>query len=195
MRFVIMADGKGMRWNNYLGIPKHLAKVDGEKIISRTVRLLKKLAGDSGEIIVTSHDPRYEFPGSVRHEPLDNHYEIDRFTEELIVDDMVFLYGDTYYSKDALRKIVSADTDSLMFFGDAKSIVAIKVKDSEVFGLHKNRVKQDYLNGKIKKCKGWQVYQSFEGQDMTAPPVIKDHFIIIDDETKNINTPDDYEEL
>ena len=195
MRFVIMADGKGMRWNNYLGIPKHLAKVDGEKIISRTVRLLRKLVSADDEIIITSHDPRYEFNGSKRHEPLDNRYEIDRFTEELIVDDMVFLYGDTYYSKDALKRIVRTEIDTMLFFGDVKSIVAIKVRDSELFREHKDNVKEAYLAGNIKNCKGWQVYQSFMGQDMNESPVIKSNYIMIEDETKNINTPDDYEEV
>lgn len=195
MRFVIMADGKGMRWNNYLDIPKHLAKVDGEKIISRTVRLLRKMIGECDEIIITSHDPRYEFLGSKRHEPLNNHYEIDRFTEELIVDDMVFLYGDTYYTKDALKKIVRAEPEGLLFFGDVKSIIAIKVRDSKLFSAHKNNVKDSYLAGKIRKCKGWQVYQSFQGQDMNEMPVIQNDFVLIEDETKNINTPDDYEEI
>lgn len=190
-----MADGKGMRWNNYLGIPKHLAKVDGEKIISRTVRLLRKLVSADDEIIITSHDPRYEFNGSKRHEPLDNRYEIDRFTEELIVDDMVFLYGDTYYSKDALKRIVRTEIDTMLFFGDVKSIVAIKVRDSELFREHKDNVKEAYLAGNIKNCKGWQVYQSFMGQDMNESPVIKSNYIMIEDETKNINTPDDYEEV
>ena len=32
MRFVIMADGKGSRWNNYMGIPKHLIEIDGESL-------------------------------------------------------------------------------------------------------------------------------------------------------------------
>lgn len=72
-----MADGKGMRWNNYLGIPKRLAQIDDEKIISRIVRQLDKICSGDWEIIITSHDSRYEFEGSVRYEPLNNHYEID----------------------------------------------------------------------------------------------------------------------
>lgn len=188
-----MADGKGTRWNNYLGIPKHLAQIDDEKIISRTVRLLDKICGGDREIIITSHDLRYEFEGSIRYEPINNHYEIDRFTEELITDDMIFLYGDTYYTEKALREIISVQTDSILFFGDTDSIVAVKIKNSELFRKHKNNVKDMYLSGSITECKGWQVYQSFTAQDMTKPPAIKDKFVVIRDRTQNINTPDDYE--
>ena len=35
-----IADGDGTRWGNYLGVPKHLAPVDGVPILYRTVRLL-----------------------------------------------------------------------------------------------------------------------------------------------------------
>ena len=40
-KIVIMADGKGMRWNNYMGIPKHFAVVKGEELISRIIRLIR----------------------------------------------------------------------------------------------------------------------------------------------------------
>ena len=117
MKYVVMADGKGTRWNNYMNIPKHLVKVDGETIIGRTVRLLNEY-DDSAEVIVTSHDPRYEFEGATRYEPINNVLEIDRFTYELIENNMCFLYGDTYYTEDAIKSIVNTKTDELLFFGN-----------------------------------------------------------------------------
>ena len=42
MKYIIMADGKGKRWNYYNDIPKHLIEIDGETLLERTVRLLKK---------------------------------------------------------------------------------------------------------------------------------------------------------
>ena len=32
MKYIIMADGSGTRWNNYGNIPKHLLKIDGETL-------------------------------------------------------------------------------------------------------------------------------------------------------------------
>lgn len=196
MRIVIMADGAGSRWENHLGIPKHFAQIKGEPVIERTVRLLKKLAQKSElEIIVTSHDRRYEFDGCIRYEPQNNIYEIDRFTEELIGDDMCFLYGDTYYSEASIELIMKTKPKDLLFFGNHKSIVAIRIGDSKLFRAHVGRVKLHYLNGNVEKCAGWQVYRSFTGQAFSGKLKIKDKFVFVDDMTQDIDTPMDYDEI
>lgn len=195
MRFVIMADGKGTRWDNYMGIPKHLAKVNGEPILGRTVRLLNEMTEGKAEVIVTSHDERYEFEGSRRHEPLDNNLEIDRFTRELIEDDTCFLYGDTYYTEDALSAIINMEADDMLFFGNNKSIVAVKIKDAKLFEHHVQTVRDLYLAGKIERCVGWQVYQSVTGQDFTNKAVPAEKFIVLGNETTDFNTPEEYREI
>ena len=191
MKYIIMADGKGSRWNNYKNIPKHLVEIEGEVIIARTVRLLNEYDKAAG-VIITSHDKRYEFEGSTRYEPKNNVLEIDRFTYELIEDDICFLYGDTYYTEDAILKIINTDTDELLFFGNDKSIVAIKVKDSDIFKKHIDNVKKLYLEKKIKNCKGWQVYQSYQNLEFDKKQ-IGDQFVVVDEKTIDYNTPEDYE--
>lgn len=188
-----MADGKGTRWNNYMNIPKHLIKVDGETIIGRVVRLLNKY-DSAANVIVTSHDPRYEFDGATRYEPINNLLEIDRFTYELIEDNMCFLYGDTYYTEDAIKSIIDSKADDLLFFGNDKSIVAIKVIDSKLFKRNIDRVKQLYLDGKINSCKGWQVYQSYQNLEFDKKS-IADKFVVVDNKTIDYNTPEEYEKL
>ena len=190
MKYIIMADGKGVRWHNYNDIPKHFAIVNGEPIIVRTVRLLNEM--DKGcSVIITSHDERYEIEGAVRYEPQNNVLEIDRFTEELIEDDICFLYGDTYYSEEALRKIIGTDTEDIIFFGNHKSIVAIKVRDGSLFREHVHRVRELFLEGKIEKCIGWQVYQSFTGLPFEGKTIGKS-FEILSDDTEDFNTPEEY---
>jgi len=190
-----MADGKGTRWDNYMGIPKHLAKVDGEPILGRTVRLLNEMTQEQAEVIVTSHDERYEFEGSRRHEPLDNKLEIDRFTAELIKDDTCFLYGDTYYTEDALSSIIKTETEDIMFFGNTKSIVAVKIKDSQLFKRHVDNVKNLFLAGKIDRCVGWQVYQSFTGQDFANKAKPAEKFVLLGEKTTDFNTPEEYKKI
>ena len=194
MRFVIMADGQGTRWNNYMGVPKHLALVDGEPVIGRTVRLLREVADDP-EVIITSHDERYEFPGAVRHEPENNIYEIDRFTAELVCDDMCFLYGDTVYDKDVLADIAASETDDILFYGNRKSVVAVRIGNAEFFRKHFDRVRNLFIEGEIDKCKGWQIYQSVTGQNLTERPVIGDRFKVVDERTTDINTPEEYKNI
>lgn len=191
-RIVIMADGKGMRWKNYMGIPKHFAQVKGEELIARTVRILHgEIPGV--EIIVTSHDERYEFPGSRRYEPLNNIYEIDRFTRELITENMCFLYGDTFYTEEAIRKIIDEEPEDILFFGNETSIVAVKIRDAALFREQVEKVRRLYLNEKIRRCAGWEVYRLFTGQAMEGDVDLTDRFVFIDDETRDVDTPDDYE--
>lgn len=191
MKYIIMADGKGTRWNNYQDIPKHFIKVEGETLLARTVRLLRSFDLNC-QIIITSHDPRYEIEGAVRHEPQNNVLEIDRFTRELIEEDVCFLYGDTYYSKSAIQSIVGTKTEDLMFFGNERSIVAVKVKDAELFKYHVDRVRNLFLQGKIKKCIGWQVYQSFMGLSFDEKK-IAGNYIYMEDGTRDFNSPEDLE--
>lgn len=190
MKYIIMADGKGTRWNNYHNIPKHLIEIDGETLLARTVRLLRENDARA-DIVITSHDPRYEVPGARRYEPQNNHLEIDRFTEELIADDVCFLYGDTFYSESVIKKIADTPAEKLLFFGNERSIVAIKVADGALFRQHVDRVRALFLAGKIEKCIGWQVYQSFEGLPFGEKTIAAD-YILIQDGTEDFNSPADY---
>ena len=190
MKYIIMADWKGARWNNYHNIPKHLIEIDGETLLTRTVRLLRENDARA-DIVITSHDPRYEVPGARRYEPQNNHLEIDRFTEELIADDVCFLYGDTFYSESVIQKIADTPAEKLLFFGNERSIVAIKVADGALFRQHVDRVRALFLAGKIEKCIGWQVYQSFEGLPFGEKTIAAD-YILIQDGTEDFNSPADY---
>jgi len=189
MKYIIMADGKGTRWQNYNDIPKHFIEIGGETLLARTVRLLNE-GDEAADVIITSHDPRYEVPGARRYEPLNNHLEIDRFTEELIGDDVCFLYGDTYYSQEAMDTILKTETEDMIFFGNERSIVAIKVKDGALFRNHVDNVRRLFLEGKIEKCIGWQVYQSFTGLPF-GEKKIGPSYIVLEDGTEDFNSPED----
>ncbi len=192
MKYIIMADGKGNRWNNYNDIPKHFIKIGEETLLERTVRLIKERLPES-EVFITSHDARYEVEGATRYEPKNNVLEIDRFTEELIEDDICFLYGDTFYSEEAMDAITREEVEDILFFGNEKSIVAIKVRDGELFRQHVGHVRQLFLQKEIETCKGWQVYQSFIGLPYTEKQ-IAEKYIYIKDQTRDFNSPKDLEE-
>ena len=143
MKYIIMADGKGTRWQNYNDIPKHFIEIGGETLLARTVRLLNE-GDEAADVIITSHDPRYEVPGARRYEPLNNHLEIDRFTEELIGDDVCFLYGDTYYSQEAMDTILKTETEDMIFFGndhsDCGSVTYLNAPDKRVMYVDFRRI-------------------------------------------------------
>ncbi|MBE5905783.1 MAG: hypothetical protein E7277_03170 [Lachnospiraceae bacterium] len=192
MRYIIMADGKGNRWNNFHDMPKHFIKFGDETLLERTVRLIHEREKEA-TVYITSHDPRYEVKGATRYEPLNNVLEIDRFTEELIDDNVCFLYGDTFYSEEAMDFIVSTQVSDILFFGNERSIVAIKVKDGRLFKQHVDYVRQLFTYGEIDTCKGWQVYQSFVGLPYNKKQ-IGEKYIYIKDQTRDFNTPSDLKE-
>lgn len=193
MKYIIMADGRGARWNNHQGLPKHLIEIDGETLLQRTVRLLHEL-DPRCEVLITSHDPRYEVEGAVRYEPENNRLEIDRFTYELIQPHICFLYGDTFYSEAALRQIIQTPADSLLFFGNARTIFAVKVEDASLMKFHIDRVKARFQAGEIHECKGWQVYQSHAGLPF-GDKTITDSYVVVEDRTRDFNSPQDLEQF
>ena len=187
MKYVIMADGKGTRWNNYNNHSKHLCVINGETIIGRTVRLLREK--NIQDIIITSHNPKMEFEGAIRYEPLANNEEIDRFTYEFLDEEITFLYGDTYYAEDALDTIISTDTDDMLFFGTSTSIVGVKVKNHQRFKHYIDYIKQNNIVGK-----GWTVYQLSNGLPLGSKEP-RENLIMVSEETIDIDSPEEYMEL
>ncbi len=195
MKYIIMADGKETRWSSPDNLPKHLVKIKEETLLNRTIRLIKKY-DDNAEIIITSHDKRYDNEYATRYEPKNNELEIDRFTEELIEDNICFLYGDTYYTDTSIQRIIneSLNIGEIDFFGNEKSIVAIKVYDSNLFTFHVKRVRSLYIKGVIKRCIGWQVYASYNKSSFDNKK-IGNNFILLDNDTTDFNEYDEYLEM
>ena len=194
MRYVIMADGKGSRWNNYMGHGKHDIRIGGETLLERTVRLVHE-HDSTAEVIITSHNEAVNIDGAVRYEPKNNVLEIDRFTAELIGDDMCFLYGDVYYSEEAVKAIVgSADKQPLLFVGSKTSICAVLIKDGALFKSLYEKIRSMFLEGAIAECKGWQVYHLYAGLPLESRE-IGSGYLITDSFTRDFNSPDDYNEF
>lgn len=186
MKYIIMADGKGSRWNNYNNIIKPLIEINGETIIGRTVRLLNELDPNS-EVIITSRNEKLDIEGSTRYVPKNNNEEIDRFTYELLTDNICFLYGDTYYTEDSILEIIQNKNDSLLFFGNDKKIFAVKVFDSRILKDIINKIKEENKND---FSPGIMVFHEFVR--MQGESNLNNLFINIDDKTADFNYPDDY---
>lgn len=186
-----MADGKGSRWNDFMGHKKHDISVSGETLLERTVRLVHKF-DNTAEVIITSHDTSVNVPGASRYEPKNNVLEIDRFTAELIGDDMCFLYGDVLYSEDAIKTVIAhRGQRPLLFFGSEKSICAVLIGDGELFRSLYLEARRRFVEGEIAECKGWQVYHLYAGLPLFGRG-IGESFVILDSFTRDFNTPEDY---
>ena len=187
--YIIMCAGKGTRWNNYMGVPKHLIEINGETLLGRTTRILNE---NKIKYLITSEDDRYKKYGKVI--PQSHHdCEVDRF-EPFIDDEVVYLYGDVYYTNEALNTIINTPTDDILFFGSDQEIFAVKIKNRKLFYRHKDKVKHLFLKGKINRSIGWEVYRSLNNIPFNEHK-ITDRYILIQDETDDIDYPSDYEKF
>ncbi len=191
MKYVIMAAGKGTRWNDYLGVPKHLVEINGETLLGRTTRLLKE--NGINDYVITSEDSRYAQYGPIAAQT-SNDCEIDRFEESLVQDSVCYLYGDVYYTEEAIKTIINTDTKDIQYFGSKYEIFAIKINQSFIqsFFNIKNIIKQKYLSGEINRCIGWETYRYLHNIPFDEH-IITDHYTYILDGTDDIDYPDDYE--
>lgn len=185
MKYIIMCAGKGIRWNNYLGVPKHLIEINGETLLGRTTRILKE---HNIDYIITGNDERYAKYGKLIPQSK-NDCEVDRFEE--MTEEVCYLYGDVYYTDEALETIINTPVKDILFFGSMVEIFAIKVKDKNKFYHHKNKVKKLYLNKKIDRCIGWEVYRSMHGIPFNEHH-ITERYVLIEDDTDDIDYPEDY---
>ena len=188
MLYVIMAAGNGKRWNNYKGIPKHLVEINGETLLGRTTRLLKENGID---YIITGSDKRYAKYGKLIPQSC-NECEIDRY--EPFNEPVCYLYGDVYYTKKAIKTIIETDTDNIHFFGSDCEIFAVKVNNIDKFFILKMLVKNLYMQGKIDRCIGWEIYKAMHGIPLKEHYITDDYTYILDG-TDDIDFPEDYEKF
>lgn len=208
MKYIILSDGTP----NGFEIPRQLSVINDEPIISRTIRLLKENGVE--DIMITSHDERFDNLGVERYEPKFNDWDynnktgywLSAFPIELLNEPVCFLFGDVYYSKNAIRTIVETETKSNLLFctynnQDSKYIkrhdepLAYKVVDYIMFKEHIERVK-------ILKDKGlchrepivWELYRSLNGLDINKH-IMTSNYIAINDESCDIDSVNDIMKL
>lgn len=207
VKYIILADSS-------VGFetPRQLSVVCGEPIIKRTIRLLKE--NGIKDILITSHDKRFDNLGVERYEPKHNDwnaekktgYWLNAFPIELLNEPICFLFGDVYYSENAIKTIIKTPTKTTLFFcsydnKDKKYIkhhdepLAYKVQDYKLFKKHIEIVKE--LKDKGECCREpivWELYRSINGQNINIHEMTK-NYIAINDESCDIDTIEDIKSL
>lgn len=165
------------RWNNYLNITKQEIVIDGDNLLERMARQIKKFDKDA-KIIISSHNPNHKVDGCMLYasEAEDTYKRM--YLYEKINEPTVFLYGDTYYEDNVIETIVNTSIEKVMFYGNENAIIAIKVNDYDLF-----KKKLNIYNGTK------TLLHEFEEYD------INKLFVNVGYDFKNINTSDDYQSL
>lgn len=215
MRAIILAAGEASRWGNYLGVPKHLVPVGGEPVLHRTVRLLREARPGLDIVIVARPEDldRYLVPGAMTVEAdLDPaRFDADKFLSSRRYwnwqGETVLLYGDAFYTRDAIATILSTTPDDgfLLFarFGPS-AITGAKWAEPFAFRLrgevHRrfeeagDELIRQYRTRKLHRIGGWEFYASLTGADLSMPGEFAGHGVWIDDWTEDFDYPQDFDE-
>ena len=171
MKYIIMCGG------TYGAYPKQLLYVMGERLVCRTIRLLKAYGIEQGNIFISSNDERFNGFGVDRlkhkNDFVYGHEENHRWLEAFfpMIEPVCYIYGDVYFSEDAIRQIVQTETDCVEFFASAPPFAdkymkiwaepfAFKVQNPKFFFEKIEECHKYDLEGKFhREAVSWELWQ------------------------------------
>ena len=204
-KYILMCGGNYMAWEK----PRPLTEINGEPIITRTIRLLKECGID--DIAISSNDPIFEQFGVpvLRHQ---NGYTATmtqitggHWCECFYPTDkpVCYIFGDVVFSPEAIKTIVDTDTDDIEFFASAPPFAKeYKKAWAEPFALKVRNT--EHLKSAISLCKlyeaqglfdrkpiMWELWQVIKGAPLNR--IDYTNYIPINDYTCDIDCADDAE--
>ena len=206
MRYSIMCGGDYKRFDK----PKQLTEINGEMLLTRTIRLLRE-AG-VGDIAISANDERFEQfglpvlhhenPWTVRgNEDVDG-YWVDCFYP--MDEPACYIFGDVYFSPMAIRTIVDTQVSSIMLFGSKRPFApeypkpyrepfAYKVQDQKRFRKAIRKVRRLHQRGAFTRHPiAWNLWSVICGTDLNH---VNRKYYGVNDYTCDIDTPEDIQKL
>ena len=180
MRYIIMCGGKYL--DDWMIRPKHLLKILGEPIICRTIRLLRAYGVD--DIAISSNNPAFDWLGVpvLKH---NNDYVYGEEEEKRwlkafypMSEPVCYIFGDVYFSEDAIRQIVQTETECVEFFASAPPFAdeymktwaepfAFKVQNPKFFFEKIEECHKYDLEGKFhREAVSWELWQVIKGTEL-----------------------------
>lgn len=164
-RVLILAAGSGTRWGDYRGVPKHLVEIEGEVLLERTVRQFKRYSSD---VIVVGPDERYALGAEVYTPTAQFGNEMDKFASsfEMWSDDRTILvYGDVYFTDEAVATIMADDSDWKYFCRSTPSEITGK-NCKEIFAIGVTGARAEWMKDAITRLMavetstgGWTLFR------------------------------------
>ena len=209
MDYIIMCGG----FYDTFKEPKQLSIINGERLIERTIRLLRE--NGVYNIYISTNNPAFDYLWDIPKLKHINSYEYKNkkihgyWLDAYYPTDKpcVYLHGDVYYSEQAIKKIVNYQTKVNTFIGN--EIARNKehknwgepfgwiVVDQESFrkGIDKTKQLQDL--GKLERgyAISWELYRVLNGLDPNKQYINDETYLSINDETIDIDAPWQIEEI
>lgn len=206
MKYIVMCGGTYPNWET----PKQLLTFMGEKIIERTLRLLRENGVD--DVSISSNNPLFEQFGVpvLRHE---NSYTSAKYNEcsgfwcECFFptdEPTCYIFGDVIYSPRAIKTIVEYEGDGIMFFGSAPPFApeypkpwiepfAFKVWDTDRLHRAVGEVKELRRRGRFaREPIAWETWNVISrGPDGDVNWIDYNSYVHINDYTCDIDKPEE----
>ena len=207
MKYCIMCGGV-YGWSR----PRQLTEINGERIVDRTMRLLMEEGILNKDIMICVSPGTREWFKDYYATVLnvDNDYNpaaghMDWVNGFMKTDHHVcYLFGDVYYSPDAIHKIVETETSDIAFFASAPPFsenyikpyaepFAFKVVDTSHFFASVEMVKDLDRKGQFARIPiAWELWQVIKGTELNR---IITNYEVINDYTCDVDYEGDIEKL
>jgi len=140
MRVIIPCGGDGQRWGNYTGVPKQLTFIEGEILLERTIKQCRQYTND---IWIIAQDQQIEELANKLNvnvtAGIQEHVNaIDKVlcsTNLWTKHYTTILFGDTYFTDEALTKIFQINKHDPIFYGRFKNSEFTGKKGWEIYGM------------------------------------------------------------
>ena len=189
--------------------PRSLFRINGETLVRRTIRLLRK-AGVT-DIAISSTNPIYKklrVP-VLKHR---NNYKPDKNGKYYwlkcfypIDEPVCYIFGDVYFSPRAIKTIVNTETDDIEFFASAPPFspeytkpyaepFAFKVVNTKRFRRCVNKAMRLQDEGAFDRMPiAWELWQVIK--DTRLNYIDYNNYVAINDYTRDLDSPEEVEEF
>lgn len=202
MKYIIMCGGQYEKWKT----PRQLLEINGEKIIERTIRLLKENGID--DIAISTNNKAFEGIASILahtnkyvangYDNCEGHWNEAFYPTE---EPACYIFGDVVFSETAIQIIVNTSTKDIEFFASAPPFSKEYTKPwAEPFALKVQN--QRHLRQAISLCNlyeqqglfnrkpiMWELWQVIKHTPLNL--IDYNNYTIINDATCDIDNPED----
>lgn len=194
MKYIILCGSNHALIN---GTPRQLVKIGGERVLDRTIRLLRK--NGVKDIYITATDPAFDLCNAevIHYDSSGPWINCFYLTDE----PTTYIFGDVYFSPEAIETIVNTQTDDIEFFASAPPFAseypriwaepfAFKVINLEHFRESIETVKQCTEQGIWRRDPiAWETWQVIKGTPLNM--IDYSNYTIINDYTCDIDYAED----
>lgn len=193
-RYILMC---GSNHEKIDDVPRQLVEIGGERVLDRTIRLLR--SNGVSDISITATDKAFNDCGVpvIKYDSKGTWVNCFYPTDKPVC----YIFGDVYFSPDAIKKIVETDTDSVEFFASAPPFdsryqkvwgepFAFKVKDQAYFRSCIEEVKELDRQRKFNRDPiAWEVWQVIKRTPINY--IFYGNYTVINDYTCDIDEKKD----